>query len=65
MDFHLSEGASEVPNNLIEVHLTVNKSISYRLIYENEHDEKSFIQIKALNETFMKIEGSEGYKKVI
>ena len=50
---------------LIEVHLTVNDTISYRMIYENEHSHRSFINVKVQNETYMTLEGSEGHKKVI
>jgi hypothetical protein len=61
----LSKNINQQTNTLIEVHLTVNDTILYHLIYENEHNQKSFINVKVQNETYMTLEGSEGQKKVI
>lgn len=52
-DAHLSKPTSQPVNNLIEVHLTVNETISYKLMYENEQNRKSLINVNVQNETFM------------
>lgn len=64
-DTHFSKNANEATKDLIEVHVTLNRSLSYKLIYENEHHQKSFVHMKVLNDTSMVIEGSEGHKKII
>ena len=62
---NLTHPVIETPKHLVEVHLTVNESIAYKFVYEDEDRKKITSNIKVINGTLMLFEGNDGVKRVI